>query len=62
MLLAIYAASNFLSLFIYNSTKSRLFILYRKIVKSVDIVARLTHSSNATAKGIMYLAANKDAF
>jgi hypothetical protein len=62
MLLAICAAFNFLSLFIYNSTKSRLFILYRKIVKSVDIVARLAHSSNATTKGIMCLAANKDAF
>jgi hypothetical protein len=62
MLLAIYAAFNFLSLFIYNSTKSRLFILYKKIVKSVNVVAKLTHSSNTTAKGIIYLAANKDAF
>jgi hypothetical protein len=62
MLLAIYAAFNFLSLFIYNSTKSRLFILYRKIVKSVNVAARLAHSSNATTKGIVYLAANKDAF
>ena len=62
MLLAICAAFNFLSLFIYNSTKSRPFILYRKIVKSVDVAARLAHSSNATTKSIMCLAANKDAF
>jgi hypothetical protein len=62
MLLAICTTFNFLSLFIYNSTKSRLFILYRKIIKSVNVVARLAHSSNATAKGIMCLAANKNAF
>jgi hypothetical protein len=62
MLLAIYAAFNFLSLFICNSTKSRPFVLYRKIVKSVDVAAKLAHSSNATTKGIMCLAANKDAF
>jgi hypothetical protein len=62
MLLAIYAAFNFLSLFIYNSTKSCLFILYKKIVKSVNVVARLIHSSNATTKGIVCLAANKDTF
>ena len=62
MLFAIYATSSFLSLFVYTSTRLRLLVLQRKIVKNVDVTFILAGSSTATTKSVICLATAKEVF